>query len=145
VDLVEAARDVRQFFVSCELARARTAREWGRSPVELSALVHIGLTDGVTPHAIASRLSLTTGSVTALLDRLQNANLVERLANPDDRRSLLIVNTPEGARLADRFMTVLEDVVGEAFGEFDADSVTNTLDGIRRITEALEERGAFPL
>jgi DNA-binding MarR family transcriptional regulator len=48
----------------------------------------------MAPKEIAARLGMTTGSVTALLDRLQNAKLVLRKPAPDDRRALVIEMTP---------------------------------------------------
>lgn len=44
----------------------------------------------MSPSSIARALDLTTGSVTTLLDRLEDQGLVERRSAPNDRRSLLI-------------------------------------------------------
>lgn len=46
------------------------------------------------PNRIASELGLTSGSVTALLDRLEKANLARRERDPDDRRGILVHPTP---------------------------------------------------
>ncbi|MEM9027068.1 MAG: MarR family transcriptional regulator [Pseudomonadota bacterium] len=42
---------------------------------------------------VASALGLTSGSVTALLDRLERKGLIERKPHPTDRRGLLILAT----------------------------------------------------
>ena len=57
----------------------------------LNALEHGAL----PPGAIAARLGLTSGSVTALVDRLVRAGLVERHADAADRRSSVIVLTTD--------------------------------------------------
>ena len=44
----------------------------------------------VTAKAIATTLGLTTGSVTALLDRLEKKGLIQRKPHPTDRRGLFI-------------------------------------------------------
>ncbi|MEO0464518.1 MAG: MarR family transcriptional regulator [Pseudomonadota bacterium] len=44
-----------------------------------------------SPSAIQRALGLTSGSVTALLDRLERRELITRQRNRDDRRALLIV------------------------------------------------------
>lgn len=49
----------------------------------------------VTPGMLARHLSITTASVTKLIDRLKNAGHVVRTAHPTDRRSLCISVTPE--------------------------------------------------
>lgn len=53
------------------------------------------------PRAIAARLGLTSGSVTALLDRLERAGYTERRRDPADRRGVIAACTPLAAgRLA---------------------------------------------
>ncbi|WP_373543288.1 MarR family winged helix-turn-helix transcriptional regulator [Chamaesiphon sp.] len=49
----------------------------------------------VTPTYIATALNLTTGSVTALIDRLETKGLVERMRDPNDRRGILVAATPK--------------------------------------------------
>ena len=113
--------------------------------MELSALIHIHLTDSVTPHAIATRLSLTTGSVTALLDRLQGAGLIAHHANPDDRRSLLIVGTPAGDHMAQTFLASLDDVVSKAIGELDVVVVEQLRNVLQAVTVGMEQQPATAL
>lgn len=53
------------------------------------------LEDGpVSPTRIATTLRLTTGSVTALIDRLEGKGLVDRRRDPADRRGVLVSATP---------------------------------------------------
>ncbi len=47
------------------------------------------------PGDIARALDLTTGSVTTMLDRLEQKGLVQRSQSQSDRRSILISATPE--------------------------------------------------
>lgn len=49
----------------------------------------------MTPTRIASRLGLSTGSVTALIDRLEAKGLVKRSRDPSDRRGVLVAATPK--------------------------------------------------
>lgn len=56
-------------------------------------------TGAQSPGAIQKALGLTSGSVTALLDRLEKRTLIARCADPSDRRALRIEPRQEGARL----------------------------------------------
>ena len=47
------------------------------------------------PGKIATELGLTTGSVTALLDRLEKVGLAERRRDPDDRRGVIVHPTAQ--------------------------------------------------
>ncbi len=48
------------------------------------------------PRDLAQKMLLGTGSLTAMLDRLQRAGFIERVPNPDDRRSTFIEMTASG-------------------------------------------------
>src|SRR3712207_7498366 len=55
----------------------------------------------VPPSALARTLMLSPAGMTNRIDRLAAAGLVERAADPDDRRSLLVVLTPKGRTVVD--------------------------------------------
>ena len=61
--------------------------------VLLEALLHVG---PLTPGALAEKVGLTSGSITAALDRLELRGLVERELNPDDQRSRIVMLTDTG-------------------------------------------------
>ena len=48
------------------------------------------------PSDLAVRLGLTTGAMTKVLDRLQDAGYITRSADPADRRRVVITADPEG-------------------------------------------------
>jgi len=54
----------------------------------------------LTAGELAREVGLTTGAVTALVDRLEVAGLLQRKSDPNDRRKVLIELTPEAKELA---------------------------------------------
>lgn len=83
----------------------RTLREHRLSRAGRQALAVLdGSAEPLSPTAIAGRLLVTTASVTSLLDTLERRGLVERRADPDDRRRLLVSLTADGRALVDRFL-----------------------------------------
>jgi DNA-binding MarR family transcriptional regulator len=54
-------------------------------------------------------MDMTSGTMTALLDRVEKAGFLSRNTNPDDRRSLVIRATPAG-----------EEAVAWIYAEFDS-------------------------
>ena len=76
------------------------ARRHGVSLAEMQALDHLHEAGGLTPGALGQRLQLTSGAVTALIDRLQRRGLVERTAHPTDGRSTLVRLTERTQRFA---------------------------------------------
>ncbi len=56
----------------------------------------LGINGPMIMKDLASRLGVTTGTLTIGIDNLEKKGLVERIANPRDRRSYLISLTPAG-------------------------------------------------
>jgi DNA-binding MarR family transcriptional regulator len=52
-----------------------------------------------SPSDLASTLMVTTGAMTNVLDRLEEAGLTRRLRNPADRRSVIVEATDSGVAL----------------------------------------------
>jgi DNA-binding MarR family transcriptional regulator len=59
---------------------------------------------GVTPGEAGRFLGLSTSTMAGLCDRLETAELVQRLPHPSDRRLVLLKATAEGRTLRDRVL-----------------------------------------
>lgn len=68
----------------------------------LCALRRAGEPYQLTPTALSTSVMLTSGAMTNRLDRLEEAGLIVRRADPDDRRSTFVSLTPSGFELVDR-------------------------------------------
>ncbi|MBA2631165.1 MAG: MarR family transcriptional regulator [Thermoleophilaceae bacterium] len=66
------------------------ARRLGAPPVEFKAMDHLQEAGQLTPGQLADRLALSSGAVTALIDRLERLGWAERGPHPRDRRSLIV-------------------------------------------------------
>jgi DNA-binding MarR family transcriptional regulator len=97
---------------------------------------------------IKEELSITVGGTSKLVDRIEDAGLCRRRANPDDRRSQIIELTPAGRRLLakatksveDELQTRLESVVtGRALDKFGA-----TLTRLRAANRPVASREGIP-
>jgi DNA-binding MarR family transcriptional regulator len=81
-----------------ELLRDTVVDHLGLGLSEAIALGHIYDDGPLTASELGQRLRLTSGSVTALLNRLESVEYTERLENPADGRSVLIGLRPTGAQ-----------------------------------------------
>jgi DNA-binding MarR family transcriptional regulator len=57
----------------------------------------LGVNDMIKMKDLAAKMGVTTGSLTVMVDNLTKKGLVERVQNPDDRRSYVIRLTSKGA------------------------------------------------
>jgi DNA-binding MarR family transcriptional regulator len=77
--------------------------DWGGFDV-LATLRRSGAPYRMTPTGLYRELVLTSGAMTNRLDVLEQAGLVQRHPDPNDRRGTLIELTEEGKALVDRTM-----------------------------------------
>lgn len=74
-----------------------TVAKLGRlSPAQMRTIGVIGRNKNLRMKDIAERMELTTGTVTVMVDRLQDMGLVERCRNETDRRSYRIALSEKG-------------------------------------------------
>lgn len=78
----------------------------------LSTLLQQGEPFRMRPTELYRSLMISSGGLTARIDRLAQAGLVERQPAPDDARSLLVILTAKGRRLAEQAFR--EDMAWEA-------------------------------
>jgi DNA-binding MarR family transcriptional regulator len=69
----------------------------GINVTDMKCLDIITLKGSASPSQLAELTGLTSGSTTAMIDRLERKGLVERRAHPNDRRSKVIVLTRAAA------------------------------------------------
>lgn len=71
----------------------------------LATLRRAGAPHALTPTELYEATMLSSGGMTARIDRLEKAGLVERRANPADRRGTLVALTDKGRALIDEAVT----------------------------------------
>ena len=71
----------------------------------LAPLRRAGAPHQLTPTELAKHRMMTSGGMTAALDRLERKGLVTRVPNPDDRRGSLVRLTDSGRDVIDEAMT----------------------------------------
>ena len=86
------------------------------TPAQAGLLRVIGADAGASQQQVALTLGMFASRMVALVDELQERKLVERLENPDDRRTYSLVLTPEGRRVLEAVGRVArehqEDLLG---------------------------------
>ncbi|MGM3174274.1 MarR family winged helix-turn-helix transcriptional regulator [Dickeya lacustris] len=72
----------------------------------LATLYRSGNPYALTPTQLYEALMMSSGGMTNRIDRLEQAQLVLRQPNPQDRRSALVVLTPDGITLINQLLNV---------------------------------------
>jgi len=86
--------EIRKFIAASIFFNTQTAEKVGIGLTDMQMLHMLQLYGPSTPGRLAVWTGLSSGGVTVALDRLEKAGYVRREANPEDRRSLLVMLVP---------------------------------------------------
>lgn len=89
-----------------------------------------------TPAAIMAELAITSGSVTALIDRLERAGLARRRPHESDRRSLVVEASDAGRSACEQAFAPLGELTGKLAARMDegrGQAVTRQLENLSRL------------
>lgn len=91
---------VRDYGMNLTLFRNAMSEWAGLNVTDMECLRLLFQKGVATPSELARQTGLTSGATTAMLDRLEKAELIERRPNPNDRRGTLIVPAKSSAEKA---------------------------------------------
>ncbi|WP_101786627.1 MarR family winged helix-turn-helix transcriptional regulator [Nonomuraea indica] len=119
------------------------AERLGVTETDVQCLHALGRHGRATPGALAKYVNLTTGSASRMIDRLVAAGCVRRVADPDDRRRVLIEPTQDGldrvrAAYAGLVARTRDDLAG--FDDAELDTVIRFMRTAERSTAAEIQR-----
>src|SRR5215470_2482709 len=86
---------LQRFGLARDQMRSALASGAGISPADLDALEHLEADGPLTQRELGDRLSLTSGAITMLVDRLEHGGWVRRRPHPADRRYVLVELSPQ--------------------------------------------------
>jgi DNA-binding MarR family transcriptional regulator len=73
-------------------------KESGLTPAQMHTIEILGHQESLRMKELAQKLGVTTGTLTVMIDRLEQNGLISRKPNEDDRRSIVVVLTKKGQK-----------------------------------------------
>ena len=128
----------------------------GMNQTDWDCLDVLDWTGPITAGELAKRVGLTSGAITGVLDRLEKSGLALRVADPGDRRRVIVeITVDPTSPPADERQAALQRSFGELAAEmfavsedFDADQLEAILrwlkagnDAVERSTARMRDRG----
>jgi DNA-binding MarR family transcriptional regulator len=115
------------------------SREVGISVPEMLALEYLDADGSIGPSELARRLRMTSGAMTALVDRLEQSGHVLRERHPADRRRVLVTRTKKAdADLAAEVAPMAKEILelAESLDDAERQAVGRFIDGFIDIVES---------
>src|ERR1039457_3792708 len=119
------------------------ARQYGMTRAQWAVLVRLDRSEGLKQSELAELLDLQPISLTRLLDRLAENGLIERRADPNDRRANLLYLKPAAKPLLGSLSELGADMMETVLEGLDAKSIDRMLkelvmlkDNLRRAISA---------
>ncbi len=111
----------------------------GLHPSEWHALSLITLEGPLTSGDLASRIGLTSGATTRLIDRLERAGYARRAADPADRRKVVVEPVPEALGRIDEVVTPARDRLADVLAAYTPEQLDVIFDYFERAAPAFRE------
>jgi len=110
-------------------------REKGLTLPQVHTLEILGINQSMQMKELALRMGITTGTLTVLVDRLENKQCVRRRPHESDRRSIIVELTDEGRTLFeehDRLHMQLTDALTAGLDTKDKAALLRCLEAMNR-------------
>ena len=134
--LNELGRVVQSYQSAVDDTDREAARILGVNRTDLRCLELLLGSEGLSPRELGQRLGLTTGSVTAMLDRLERLDFLARNQHPDDGRKSVVTITAQGARRCyELFAPLIAEGNDVLATKFDVDQLRLVMQFLRTLTE----------
>jgi MarR family transcriptional regulator for hemolysin len=115
------------------------ARQFGMTRAQWAVLARLARYEGLKQAELAEMLDLQPITLTRLLDRLCQNELIERRADPEDRRAKRLFLRPAAQPLLERLGVLGEEIMGTALAGLDHKRIEMLLADLGTLKENLRE------
>src|SRR6516165_8287972 len=118
----------------------RVAKGLKLSRTDMRCLDLIGRLGPLTAGRLAEESDLTTGAVTFILDRLEEAGMVTRRRDTEDRRRVWVEIVPEAQQRLQRLQQPIADEMRQVASQFEVDELQVVRDFMRQAKEVFQRQ-----
>ncbi|MZR32239.1 MarR family winged helix-turn-helix transcriptional regulator [Sneathiella litorea] len=115
----------------------RRAQGLGLSLAQWRALAFLSRQEGVKQVTLAESLEIQPITLARLIDRLEEAGLVTRRPDPDDRRAIRLYLTPHVQPLLDQMWELAAETHEDAMAELSGDARDNLIKALQQAKQSL--------
>jgi DNA-binding MarR family transcriptional regulator len=129
----------RRYLDAVGLNGQASAAAAGLHATEWYALSVLDLAGRLTSGELAERTGLTTGATTRLIDRLERGGHVRRVADPTDRRKVIIEPTGQASPDIEEIVGPARRLLADVFNRYTQEQLGTLFDYFAHATPALQQ------
>ena len=127
-EMAETHRMMRRFYDRGASALGVTSAQW-------RMLLRLAREPGLKQVELAERLDVEPITACRIVDRLEDAGLVERHRDPDDRRAWRLMLTKKATQILEKLRILAEEMSAEAFSGLSPDEIENMRTALGKVRE----------
>jgi DNA-binding MarR family transcriptional regulator len=138
---------LRKIIRSIDLHSKKLNKESGMTGPQLLILQEVRRNQGITAKQVSESVNLSQGTITTILERLENREMIRRERSKKDKRRVAIFLTEKGEHLLDKAPKPLQDYFIERFQSLEEWEQNMLLSSFGRVAAMMDasELDAAPL
>lgn len=110
-------------------------RQLGLTMPQFDVIATLGNTSGMMMSQLAEKTLVTKGTLTGIIDRLEQKGLVRREVPPDNRRCFIVLLTPEGQELFEEIFPAHIEYLKERLSALRPDEMEQLQTSLRQLRQ----------
>lgn len=106
---------------------------------QLKIINNLYYLEGLTPTEIGQMLDLEKGSLTTILDQLEEMGFIVRVVDPNDRRKLLVSLSQAGREQMDKTMSQYTESLVELFKDVEDEEKATFIRSLRHVVDFIKK------
>jgi DNA-binding MarR family transcriptional regulator len=135
---------LRQMSRNLDLHSRHLEKEFGLTVPQLNVLWAVGTSGRVPIGRVAERISLSSATLTSIVDRLEEHGLVVRERSTDDKRQVLVVLTEDGRKVMARGPEPLNECFIRRLAAMESWQQTELLSAVQHVAAMMDPEQEDP-
>ncbi len=138
MDFLPLRRELARSYQALESFSSAHVRQFGLTQPQFDLIATLGNQPPMTCKELGEKTLITKGTLTGILDRLEDKGLVERCTNSDDARSQKISLTSAGNDLFNQVFPSHVQYLSAAFHQLSKAEIDQLTHSLKQLREAIQ-------
>lgn len=139
MEFLPLLRELARSYQALESFSGSHVRSFGLTPPQFDLIATLGNQPPMTCKELGEKTLITKGTLTGVLDRLEDKGLIARCANSEDARSQKVSLTDAGNDLFEQVFPAHVQYLSKAFDQLSKKELDQLSDALKQLREVIEK------